>query len=95
MLILSTPEYAALDEHERIEYDRELKAYRDRVNQDEYIAKTNFTKGREEGEMIGMEKGRKEGRKEMIILLYRRGDTIESIATLLNTTTDDVKSCLS
>ncbi|MBU1240615.1 hypothetical protein KKF84_06020 [Myxococcota bacterium] len=57
MEFLDGPEIAKLNADERLACHRSLKAYRDRINTEEYAR----SEGRREGTEMGMEKGRQEG----------------------------------
>ena len=80
-------EYASLDPMQRIEYDRELKAYRDRINQDDYIREKALAEGRAEG--------RAEERAALIRNLFSSGMDLGTISRLTKIAVEEVKRLLS
>lgn len=86
---------AALNSAESLHYERELKAYRDAVNQYRYAQREGLAKGRQEG----LERGRKEGMEQGLREGIETGRRETLAANIFNMTreglTDDLISrCL-
>ena len=75
----SVASYANLSDEDKMDYDADLKAYRDIVGQLSY-AKAE---------------GREEGKVEMIVNMMKAGLPIEQIAMIANMAVDKVKKLLS
>lgn len=78
--------YAALDDDARREYDADVKAYRTIVGQIEYASRTNLQKG--------LEKGRAEGRADMIKAMHAQGLAIDKIADIAGVTSEEIRAII-
>ncbi len=83
----SVASYANLSDEDKMDYDADLKAYRDIVGQLSYAE----AKGIEKGIEKGIKKGREEEKTEMIVNMMKVGLPIDQIAVIANMTVDKVR----
>lgn len=87
-------EMTNMDNENRLEYQASLKAYRDlHVVLDEHFEKGEI-KGRIEGEAIGIEKGRIEGKSEIVTNMYNERMDLDTISKLTKLSIKQVKEIL-
>ena len=70
--------YSALSPQEKLKYDLDLQAYRDMTNQLDYA----------------LEKGREEGRFEVVKSMFENGLSLESISKIVKLSVDKVRKIL-
>lgn len=95
--------YAALSPVDRMEYDANVKAYRDLMGQLEYAAmegeERGIAIGEERGIAIGEERGRNlgkaEAKREMIIKMSQQGISHDLISTISGISAEEVNKILS
>ena len=83
----SVASYANLSDEDKMDYDADLKAYRDIVGQLSYAE----AKGIEKGIEKGIKTGREEEKTEMIVNMMKVGLPIDQIAVIANMTVDKVR----
>ena len=100
-------EYASLDQRQRIEYDRELKAYRDLYNQDKFVLengiaqgiaqgikqgiKQGIEQGKAQGIAIGRAEGEAKGKAEMLRNLLSSGMDFDTISRITKMAIEEIK----
>ena len=96
--ILEVADVASLNEEERWEYDQALKHYRDYNN----TLHTSYRQGKEEGEAIGLTKGKSIGKEEgkleairqMVQNMQEMGMDVASIAKIAKLSEEEVSMIL-
>lgn len=89
--------YASLSPEERREYDADLKAYRDLVNQSKYEREISRAEGRAEGLVEGRAEEKKRfarEKAEMVLRMAGIGMGIEQIADVVKMPFDKIKEII-
>ena len=87
--------YAALSPVDRMEYDANVKAYRDLMGQLEYATMEGEERGIAIGEERGRNLGKAEAKREMIIKMSQQGISHDLISTISGISAEEVNKILS